>query len=170
MLVVYSALVSAPASHARDAQRTDALKADYLFNFLKFVEWPPLAPADTLTVCFLGDNGVYEDLSAGLAHKRLGTRRLVTHRLAPAEPTAACQVLYIEAGRLPDISDLIFTRPAGLLTVSDAPEFLQSGGVITLLDEGNRLRFRISVDNARRASLHISSKLLQLASTVERKG
>ncbi|MEJ0036164.1 MAG: YfiR family protein [Gammaproteobacteria bacterium] len=169
-LVACSALAWIPTGHAREAQRADALKAGYLFNFMKFVEWPPLAAADALTVCFLGNSGVYDELSAGLADKRLGPRRLIARRLAPSEPTVACQVLYIDAERLPDVSDLIVARPAALLTVSDAPEFLKGGGIIALFDEGNRLRFRISIDNARRANLHISSNLLQLASAVEREG
>lgn len=165
-----SALVSSPDLLAREAERADALKAGYLFNFMKFVEWPPLAPADTLTICFLGNSSVYDELSSGLPDKRLGARRLVARRLAPAEPMVACQVLYIDAEQVPDVSDTLVARPAALLTVSDAPEFLRSGGIIALFDEGNRLRFRISVENARRANLRISSSLLQLASAVEREG
>jgi hypothetical protein len=169
-LVACYALGSLPASPARETQRADALKAGYLFNFLKFVEWPPTAPADTLTICMLGTSSVYEQMAEGLSDKRLGTRRLVARRLAPAEPLAACQVLYIDADQFPTVSGLIGTRPNALLTVSDAPDFLRDGGIIALFDEGNRLRFRISVDNARRADLRISSNLLQLASAVEREG
>jgi uncharacterized protein DUF4154 len=169
-LVACSALVPFPKSHAREADRVAALKAGYLFNFMKFVEWPPLAAADTITVCFLGDSAVYDELSAGLPDKRLGKRRIVARRLAPAEPMVACQVLYIDAEQLPAISAVVLERPTGLLTVSDAPEFLQSGGIIGLFDEDHRLRFRISVENARRANLRISSSLLQLASAVVREG
>ena len=169
-LVAASALVSLSASHAREARRADALKAGYLFNFLKFVDWPPLAPTDTLTVCLLGESSVYDEFVAALADKRLGTRQLVARRLAAAEPLAPCQVLYIDAGQFPSAADLIVTRPAALLTVSDAPDFLRNGGIIALFDEGNHLRFRISVDNARHANLRISSQLLQLASAVEREG
>jgi hypothetical protein len=170
VLVACSALFPPPSSQAHEAERADALKAGYLFNFVKFVEWPPLAPADTLTVCFLGDSGVYDELSAGMTDKRFGSRRLVARRLTPAEPTLACQVLYIDAKRLPAVAAALIERPAALLTVSDAPEFLGSGGIIALFDEGNRLRFRISVENAHRANLRISSSLLQLASAVEREG
>jgi hypothetical protein len=171
-LVACSALVSLPSSHAREARRADALKAGYLFNFLKFIEWPPppLVPGDTLTVCFLGDSGVHDEISAALTDKRLGTRRLVARRVAPADPMNTCQVLYIDAEQFRAVSALVVTRPTAVLTVSDAPDFLRRGGIIALFDEGNRLRFRISVDNARRADLRISSNLLQLASAVEREG
>ena len=169
-LVAASAWVSLPSAQAREPQRVDGLKAGYLFNFLKFVEWPPLAPADILTLCLLGESGVYEAIAEGLAEKRVGARRIVARRISPAEPLAQCQVLYIDAGQFATVSGLIAARPTALLTVSDAPDFLHNGGIISLFDEGNRLRFRISVDNARRADLRISSNLLQLASAVEREG
>jgi hypothetical protein len=169
-LVACSALACLPGSQAHEAQRADALKAGYLFNFLKFVAWPPLVSPDTLTACFLGDSGVYEEISAGRSDKHIGARRLAARKLAPGDPVSACQVLYVDAELLPTVSDLLDLRPAALLTVSDAPHFLRSGGVIALFNEGNRLRFRISIDNARRANLRISSSLLQLASTVEREG
>ena len=59
-------------------------------------------------------------------------------------------------------------RAPGLLTVSDSANFLHEGGIIALFAEGNRLRFRISLGNARHANLRISSSLLQLASSVEK--
>jgi hypothetical protein len=168
-LVACSALVSPVAAEAPDVQRAEALKAGYLFNFLKFVEWLPLAPDDTLTVCFLGDSDVHDEFSA-LAGKRLGAHHLIAQRRAPEETLAACQVLYIDAEQLPAVEHLIVTPPPALLTVSDAPDFLGCGGIIELFADGGRLRFRISVHNARRANLRISSRLLQLASAVEHKG
>lgn len=169
-LVACSALVSPLASQARAAQRAEALKAGYLFNFLKFVEWPALAPADTLTICFLGDSGVYAEFSERLDGKLLGERRLVAQRFAAAGQLAACQALYIDAEQLAAIPDLIVGSPPALLTVSDAPDFLANGGIIALFADGKQLRFRISIDNAQRANLRISSRLLQLASAIERKG
>ncbi len=79
-------------------------------------------------------------------------------------------MLYVDADQLPAVAELIYTRPAALLTVSDAPDFLSGGGIIALFDRGNRLRFRISADNARLANLRISASLLQLASVVGREG
>jgi hypothetical protein len=168
-LVAWSVLAVPPAGEAREAHSGDALKAHYLFNFLRFVEWPSAAPTDNLTICFLGDSGVVDEFSAAFGDKRLGARRLTSHRLAPAE-VAACEVLYIDAAQLSAMPDLLATQPPGILTVSDAPDFLNSGGIIALFADGGRLRFRISVNNARRAHLRISSRLLQLASSVERAG
>lgn len=171
-LVAYSALASLPAavssSHARESLREDALKAGYLFNFMKFVDWPPTAPSDSFTVCFVGESGVYDELAAVLPDKRLGARKLQARRLSAEQALSPCAVLFIDAGELASVADSIEARPVALLTISDAPDFLESGGIIELFDQGDRLGFRVSLENARRANLHISSRLLQLASSVER--
>ncbi|MET0533168.1 MAG: YfiR family protein [Steroidobacter sp.] len=150
---------------ADDAQqREDQFKAAYLFNFVKFVEWPSGAPADTLTVCFQGAKGVHEALANGIDSKRVGSRRLVAQLLERRASTVNCDVLYADAASV-DVS-----RTAGhpVLTVSDAPHFAANGGMIELFTENHRLRFTINVARAHEAGLHISSDLLKLAADVQR--
>jgi len=161
-LAACSALAAAPECRAGEAQRADVLKADYLLTLLKFVDWPPPVAADTLNACFLGNSGVYDEFSARAPDKRVGARRVVARRLAPGEPVASCQVLYIDAEQLAAVSELVYSRPTALLTVSDAPDFLRNGGIIALSEKDARLRLRISADNARLANVHISSSLMRL--------
>jgi hypothetical protein len=152
---------------ARDSDRENALKAGYLFNFIKFVEWPPLPVGDVFTLCFMGAAGVHDELAAALPGKRLGQRQLAARRLAPGESPAGCQVLYVDPELMASTGRTIGARMPALLTVSDAGDFLRSGGIIELFAEGNRLRFRVNLENAKRANLRISSSLLRLASAVE---
>jgi hypothetical protein len=84
-----------------------------------------------------------------------------------AEPPDGCAVLYVEASAQAAERTLIGAAPASVLTVSNAMNFLPQGGIIELFSEGNRLRFRVSLGNAQRAGLKISSRLLELASSVE---
>jgi hypothetical protein len=160
--------LAAPCSFARDTQREDALKAGYLFNFIKFVEWPAPGGTDPFTVCFLGSEGVLGQLATAVSTKRIGDRPIAARMLSVGEPFAGCQVLYIDGTQLGYSASALSARTPALLTVSDGTNFLREGGIIELFAEGNRLRFRISLDNARRANLRISSSLLQLASSVEK--
>lgn len=163
MLVV--ALAPAGAPRADDvADREAQLKAGYLYNFAKFVEWPEDAPS-TLTFCFDGGEPVYEMLVDGLDEKRIGEHALAARRLERRDTLEGCDVLYIDArsGRARH-EQLAEDRP--LLTVSDEPGFSRAMGIIEIYQESNRLRFAINVANARRAGMRISSDLLQLAKLV----
>jgi hypothetical protein len=169
-----AAMVPAPGTisrvEARDVARESALKAAYLFNFIQFVEWPPFAATEDFTICFLENGAVYERLSAGLPDKRLGGHRVLARRLARGDAPTDCEVLYVDSEKLRAGGPAVEMRKLALLTVSDAEGFLKEGGIIELFAEGNRLRFRISLDNAKRNNLRISSGLLQLASEVLKEG
>jgi hypothetical protein len=160
------ALYAVEAAPAADFARADELKAAYLFNFAKLVEWPASSSGDTLTICFLGASGVHEAFKRAAGEKQVGARRIVVRPMSASDPRAGCDVLYIDAA-------LSGSQPAesagpGALTVSDGPNFAARGGMIELFAEGNRLRFNINLPSAQRAGLRISSSLLQLAAHVEK--
>lgn len=161
---------AATAARADDssARRADQLKAGYVFNFAKFVEWSPAAETTPLTVCFFGAPGVYDAFSAGIDKKHVGTRPLSAHQILTAEEAGSCDVLYVGAQALQDEQEMLKTPR--LLTVSDAKAFVRNGGMIELFTDSNRLRFNVNVRNANRAGLRISSSLLELAAAVDKEG
>lgn len=145
-------------------QREDQFKAAYVFNFVKFVEWPAAA-GDTLTICFVGGNGVYAALTNGIASKRAGARSLAAVQVTDTMPAPRCEALYIEASKA---ANYLLPADPAVLTISDAANFTARGGMIGLFTENHRLRFVVNVQNANQAGLHISSDLLKLAADVQR--
>lgn len=148
-----------------DIEREDQMKAAYLFNFAKFVEWPATAKGP-IRVCFIGAQGVHASLTASAAGKTIGTRSIEISTLQIADSRSGCDVIYLDAMVN---ANVLMQDPADstALTVSDASEFTHHGGIIRLFKHDNRLRFDINLGNARRAGLKISSNLLKLASHVE---
>lgn len=168
--ILAAACCAVPAAWADEASalRADQLKAGYVFNFAKFVEWSPTAATEPLTVCFLGAAGVHDAFAMDIRNKRAGTRPMAARRIETLDEVPSCDVLYVDAQALNDEGDAPTTP--GLLTVSDAKAFVRRGGVIELFTDSNRLRFNVNVGNAQRAGLRISSNLLQLAAAVEKEG
>ena len=160
-------LVSSCLADEAGPQRENELKAAYLFNFAKFVEWPASATPDVITVCFQDSPGVLAAFAVSASAKRIGTRRVLVRALSAAATFQGCEVLYVGVIGSDTSLQLSGEKIMAVLTVSDAQDFIHRGGIIELFPEGNRLRFKISAQNARRARLKISSSLLQLASSVE---
>ncbi len=163
---VFAALMAASTARADAAtQREDQFKAAYVFNFVKFVEWPAAETRETLTICFVGGDGVYTELATGIADKRVGTRSLAAIQVTDTMPAPHCEALYIEASKVAS-----YSLPAewAVLTISDAADFTERGGMIGMFTENHRLRFVINLRNAEMAGLHISSDLLKLAAGVQR--
>ena len=143
------------------------IKAAFLFNFAKFVEWPPesfAAPTSPIVIGVLGQNPFHGDLERTAPGKTVDERPLVIKEFrSPAEATN-CHILFIstsEKERLPQIlKTLAGTR---VLTVGEMNGFTESGGMINFVLEGTKTRFQINNSVASSAGLKISSKLLHLA-------
>jgi hypothetical protein len=162
------ASLGAVAQEPAHVEREDQLRAGYLLNFIKFVDWPGRGP-DHWTLCFAGGEGIRNAITAAQTARQPGTSAITLRALGKGDGVGGCQLLYIDADSL-SIDPPFDVTGQSLLTVGDARGFTRRGGVIELFAEGNRLRFNINLDNARRAGLRISSSLLQLASHVEENG
>ena len=157
-----------PAANAQVSQEYE-IKAAFLYNFIKLIEWPPeVLPESSpnITMCVLGEDPFGETIDF-IADKSVKGKKLLIRRLANPTGTEHCNILFIsssEQGRLVPILNSI-KRP-GVLTVGDMERFVQQGGIINLVVERNKVRFEINMDAAERAGLKISSKLLNLARVV----
>ena len=163
-------LVNALQVHAQDALSEYQVKAAYLFNFLKFVEWPdesfadPIAP---IVIGVVGEDPFGNALPQVVIGKTVQGRDLVIRIYHTGEDLRGAHILFISASerkRLPMI--LSSLRGSNVLTVADTAGFLDAGGMIQFLNENGRVRFAINVDAAGRAKLKMSSKLLSLAKVV----
>ena len=146
------------------------VKAAFLYNFSKFVEWPPSAfasPREPIAICIAGQDPfgpILDDLVRG---KKIGDRDLVVKRLPDARQASSCQILFIGAAERKRAHALLEGLPPYILTVGETPDFTAQGGIVAFALEGTHLRFQIALETAQRAKLHISSKLLSLAEIVK---
>lgn len=140
------------------------LKAAYLVNFLKYLEWPETG--NKAMICLFGR----EVLGAALASyegRSIAGRELVIRRVSGPDQLDDCQILYVpdtEEARFPAVLRWTENRP--ILTVSDAEFFARQGGGIALVREDTRLRFDVNLDALNRARLKPASQMLRLARQV----
>jgi hypothetical protein len=146
---------------AQDVPLEYRVKAAYLLNFTRFVEWPaPPAAGSPLTICLAQANPFGEFLASTIAGETVAGRPLASRVVSV--PDASCGVLFVPNGVAADpMLRAVASTP--VLTVGDAPDFLQRGGMIAFVLEGGRVRFAINPAVAERHHLVISSRLLQLA-------
>ena len=171
-LLLWAAIWTAAAS-TMDAQQAPTeyqVKAAYLFNFLKFVEWPDDPTRDSQgrwVIGVVGNSPIAGELTQLVSAKSVNGHELQIKSFQPTEDLRACHILFISASetkRLPSI--LTALRGSSVLTVGDVENFNESGGMIQFVMEDGRVRFAIDVGATGRARLKISSKLLSLARAV----
>jgi hypothetical protein len=143
------------------------VKAAFLFNFAKFIEWPPEAFAETnspIVIGILGKNNFGGSLEKIINDRKVNNRSFQFRNFNSGTDAINCQILFVSSSEKNDFPKIISTlHDASILTVSEADGFIKAGGMVNFLFEGNNIRFQISDEAAKKAGLKISSKLLSLA-------
>lgn len=145
------------------------IKAAFLYNFAKFVQWPAAAfrqPQSPLVVCVIGEDPFGPALEA-IDHKPAQGHELQVRRRVGLNDARSCHILFVapsEHARLEAVLHAVSGAP--VLTVSDLDRFAEAGGVIGLFEEDSRVQFSVNLDQARTALLQINAQLLKLAKIV----
>lgn len=146
----------------RATSREYEIKAAFVYNFLRFVQWP--SPANTMVVGVLGadpfEGGLRDFEAKPLAGKSINVKILTN-----VKDAKNCNVVYVarsEQGELDKTLSALKGTP--VLTISDIPQFADHGGAIALTIEQNRVRFIINTDTLKEGSMKASAQLLKLAS------
>jgi hypothetical protein len=146
------------------------VKAAYLYNFGRFVEWPlNTAPGGSFTVCILGQDPFGPTLDSTLAGETISGKAIVAKRISTPKETDNCQILFVsltDSSRLNKIIAAVNKR--AILTVSDTPQFAERGGMIQFVIDGKRVRFEVNLTATQQAGLTLSSELLKVATAVRR--
>jgi hypothetical protein len=182
-LTLLAASLSLPQFAAQPAE--DPLeykvKAAFLLNFTKFIDWPDDAFANTespIAVCIMGDAPLRVTLNQLAAGELVKGRRIAVRTLSEPPAPKYCQVLFftaLEKDSRPlsgvsheQLPAVLSASGLGVLTVGEGENFIRDGGMIALVLEDNRVRFEINQGAAESAGLKLSSKLLSVAKAIAR--
>lgn len=146
------------------------IKAAYLYNFAKFVEWPVIVSAkdnSNLNFCVIGNSPFSAAVMISLAEKPVKNRRVLIRELTLDDDLSRCNLLYVNPQARNSLPEIIKSASENsILTVSDINGFAAAGGIIEFIPVGNKIRFKINNRSAKVSNIKISSHLLNLATGV----
>src|ERR1700681_1021652 len=158
----------AAAAPARECE----IKAAFLYNFTKFVDWPArtFANADVpIVIGVLGDSPCAQALERLVKDRKVNGRTIVVRQIASAAEAKVTQLLFVGSAHEAQFAGL---KPAieslPVLTVGESPGFATLGGAVDFVPQGDKIRFEINIGVAERAGLKISAQLQKLATVVRR--
>jgi hypothetical protein len=188
-LVLFMAAI-APKAWADSTQTLEyQVKAAFIYNFIKFVDWPKEKVTDSntpLTIGIIGQDP-FKDAFGPLQEKEIKDRKVIIQRFEgfveleksgkkkkdqphpKSQDIQKCHLLFICPSESERIADIIASvKDHSVLTVGEAKDFIESGGVINFIVEEQKVRFEINTAAAERAKLKIRSNLLRLAKRIVR--
>ncbi len=161
-------LLGAGILHGQQSNPTEyQVKAAYLYNFAKFVQWPTQATTnDVFTICVLGQDPFGATFEA-IAGQSMNGKKVVIERMTKPHEALGCRILFISLSEEKRLKEILATlNQTSILTVSDMPHFTGRGGMIQFVMAANKVRFEVNLRSAERTGLTLSSQLLRVALTV----
>ena len=163
------------ASHA-NAQDSSAsseylIKAGFIYNFARLVEWPATTfaqPNSPIVIGIWGTDPFGPVIDQILDDKRVNNRGFVIKRLKSLNDLKDCHILFVSSSEVARLNEAIhLTKSMPVLTIGEMPGFARHGGIINLTLEDSKVRFEVNVEAAKEAELNISSRLLALAKIIQ---
>ncbi len=162
-------LAPGPASQAQNVTE-DQVKAAYVYNFAKFVEWPSRdfpSPTAPLRLCVLDDRSLELELIQIAKGKAVAGRPVIVVPIQNRDQSRDCHILFIGSSQERQVRHIIeVLRETNVLTVGETKGFVEAGGIITFVLQDDRVQFEVNHKAAKRAGLSISSRLLAVAKAV----
>jgi hypothetical protein len=164
--------VQAQSDESADINREYAIKAAYLYQFGRYVQWPDKAfasPEAPFVIGVLGQHPVVSDLEQIAQLKKIQDRPIHIRRFSSANDVGPCHILFVAGSLPPKEQSEAIARLSGqnALFVGEAGGFFDWGGAVRFSVEENKVRIHIARKAAEHEGLTISAKLLQVAHVVD---
>jgi hypothetical protein len=170
VIVLGNCLAATPAEEPIDEYQ---VKAAFIYNFAKFVQWPAgtfQGPNEPIAICLLGEDPFGRSLENTVAGRVIEGRSLTVRHLSNVKQVEGCRVLFLSSKQDKHPSaTLADIKLDGILTIGESEVSGADGVVINFKLDGGKVRFDINVAAAEREKLRISSRLLSLAHIVGNK-
>lgn len=148
----------------------DQVKAAYLYNFAKFVEWPEASFPDAsapIHLCVLNDPSIGARLSQIVKDKQISGRSISVVSIQNAEQGRSCQILFINSAQNWQVEHVIkVLQGASVLTVGEATGFVEQGGIVNFVIQNDQVHFQVNHRAATQSRLRMSARLLSVAKLV----
>lgn len=162
-------LFSTPLPAQTPAESEYDVQATYLYNFGKFVHWPPdiSAASGSFDICILGRDFFGSTLDHLIANAQIAGKPIRHRDITHAADAQGCAIVYVSDSEAQDLtSTLAALNGKGALLVSGLPHFCEQGGAIQFITQNDRVRFEINLDAASANRLTVSSELIRVAVVV----
>lgn len=165
-LFVSADLVKFKAPGTADAPTK--IKATFLYNFTKYIEWPEEYKQGNFIIGVMGNNTLYNDLSTFFSTKTLGTQKYEVKYFSKAADITRCHMIFIPADYSGSVNEVI-TKVKGksTLIVTDKTGMAKQGAAINFVSIDNKQKFELNKSNVEKYDLKVSSSLVNLAIVVE---
>lgn len=143
------------------------LKARYLYNFAKLVDWPAAKKKGNFVIGVLNDKGMFDQMTKLYATKKIGSQSIQINSFSSTDNIGKCNILYMPgsmAGKIAEVAAK--SKDNNILIVSDSKGATTKGSVINFAVTDNKIGFELSKKNAQAYGLTLGTDIIKFATRV----
>ena len=167
LLVIGLSIIAVISACAQEEAEESNLKAAFLYNFTKYIDWNNTDSSDVFAIGVLGSSAIYAPLEEIAQTKMANNKRIVVRHFNNPSEITFCNILFISARSPFSLSSILDKTGKGTLTVAEEPGFAQKGVAFNFVLINDKLKFEANMKSIADAGLKASSQLLKLAKIVD---
>ena len=152
---------------AQNARQEANLKAAFIYNFTKYIDWGSYNQDSTFVIGVAGDSPIIESLNAIAAADKIDNKRVVVKTINSGAEISNCDLVFISKECRMSLNYILSKTRPGVLTISEHPGFAEAGTAFNFVVVNNRLKFEANLKAISAAGLKAGSQLLKLAIIVD---
>ncbi len=143
------------------------LKAVFIERFSRFISWSEEDTLpDTIRLGIAGSSIAVHDLTNYYSDKKIQNRSVDILSITDLSQISDINILFVVDGSSWTAQELCDYSEKSILIIGDEAEMIEEGAVISFKLKKKKLRFVISLKNAEKRKLSISSYLLEIAEVI----
>ena len=162
-VLVFTLLISFSAA-AYSNTDVEQIQAMYIYNFIKHIQWPENSVKSEFVIGVYGNSNIYQHLLNYTKGKSLGQKKIRIVQISSLDQAVNCQLLVVTQQKSSQMNSIVnHPNLKNTLIVGDKPGTIAEGGAIEFALVDNKMKFRISEDNANKHNIRISKSLLDMS-------
>ena len=167
--ILFPALVFGEENDAISLE--DKIKAAFVYNFTKYIEWVDDDTTDSFEIGIIGDSDIIFPLQEIAEKELINNKKIEIKHFQNVQDINVCYILFISASEKSQLQNILKKiENKNILTISDSIGFAHEGVSINFIIVDGKIKFEINNSSIDQAGLQVSSQLLKLAILVEEEG
>ena len=162
--IVGVAMMIGSAAMAQEARPMHEVYSMMVFNFVKYVQWPSDDSSKEFVIGVVGNNEMFQTLTAWYSGKPKGNKTYVIKKFKDASEVSDCQVVFIDRSKSVEF-DAINTKVKGkgTLVVTDRNGLGSKGSCINFKTVDEKLKFELNQHAIEASNLKVATALTAMA-------
>ncbi len=161
-------LVCSSFSYVSDDDTNAHIKATFIYNFTRYIEWPAEYKKGSFVIGILGETRMLQELTSMKQKTSRGNQPFQITKFSSVNSINKCHMIFIARSRSHELGLVVKKmKDFKTLIITEKPGLIEKGAGINFVIDNNKQGFEINRGSIKDHGLSLSSNLVAFATVVK---